>query len=531
MSLASEENITLALHAYRSKTIPSLSKAAAAYGISKTTLWRRNKGHSVTKTQGHEHQQRLSHTQESFLCDWIINLDRQGLPPSFPRVKDMVTRILRENGDVKPLGQHWIRQFLKRNQRIRAILGVKIHHKRIEGTQWEVMKDFYDRFSETMKRYHVSPDHIWNMDETGLHVGKGSNGRVLGENRGKSKTYARDPDIKEWVTIIECINAAGSRLRPLVIFKGRDIQSTWFSDTSPDWRYTTSVNGWTSNELGLEWFTNSFLKEAVPPAESEIHTILVMDNHASHTTPEIQHLCLLHHVHIVFLPPHSSHILQPLDLSYFGPLKQRCKNIINNLSEISDALPLKKYKFLDAFSQARDLVTPLTILSGWSATGLHPFDPKKGLHSRQMRDLRAERREHHSFRETETEHTPQINRSAETIAETPAIASSELLKTPRSHKQRAGILKAIGTATPHTHRRLERNLNRVFASLVTKNAELEDQLQKKTALLQEQQKKRKRVRTEQGGKIVEIKDIERVNQKQKEQETADKAKEAQKKRK
>ena len=45
------------------------------------------------------------------------------------------------------------------------------------------------------------------------------------------------------------------------------------------------------------------------------------DNLASHFDSEVLELCEKHKIKFITLPPNSTHITQPLDLSLFGPLK------------------------------------------------------------------------------------------------------------------------------------------------------------------------------------------------------------------
>lgn len=262
----------------------------------------------------------------------MMNQDDQEMPPSYPRVREMATRILKETNESAHLEKKWIHGFCKRNPRIISLFDVKIDTKRIVGTRHDIMKAFYDRFAKVMHKYNVEPAHIWHMDKTGCHVGKGCNGWVLGRNCENKKTLVKDSENREWVTILECINGVGDWLRPLVIFKEKKVQSTWFLSDCPRWRYTCTENGWTSNPLGMDWLMNSFIKEAVP--SSGAHSILIMDNHRSHSSVEIEYECLKHNIHLVYLPPHSSHILQPLDSFSFGPLKQRCKNYPWNLQRV-----------------------------------------------------------------------------------------------------------------------------------------------------------------------------------------------------
>ena len=48
----------------------------------------------------------------------------------------------------------------------------------------------------------------------------------------------------------------------LVYFKGQSLQTTWFiNDTTPNYQYTVSMNGWTNNEIGLAWLNQVFLPQ------------------------------------------------------------------------------------------------------------------------------------------------------------------------------------------------------------------------------------------------------------------------------
>jgi DDE superfamily endonuclease len=89
------------------------------------------------------------------------------------------------------------------------------------------------------------------MDETGLALGHCKNQLVIGTSNTKY-SYIKCPQDREWVSIIEAISATGRRCRPLCIFKGKAVQTSWFvPENVPDFLYTTSENGWTSNDIGL----------------------------------------------------------------------------------------------------------------------------------------------------------------------------------------------------------------------------------------------------------------------------------------
>ena len=47
-----------------------------------------------------------------------------------------------------------------------------------------------------------------------------------------------------------------------------------------------------------------------------------MDNHESHISIPLIELAIANNVCLLGLPPHTTHILQPLDVGVFGPLKE-----------------------------------------------------------------------------------------------------------------------------------------------------------------------------------------------------------------
>ena len=148
------------------------------------------------------------------------------------------------------------------------------------------------------------------MDETGIMEGLGINGLCVRSSDIKV-ALLKYPESRIWTTIIECISATGQHLPPLVIFKGKDVQQQWFSDdnkdldTLKDWTFTTSENGWTSNDITIEWLTSVF----IPLTKIIRKRLLIIDGHGSHETDDFMWQCYDNGIYLLFLPPHASHVL------------------------------------------------------------------------------------------------------------------------------------------------------------------------------------------------------------------------------
>lgn len=55
--------------------------------------------------------------------------------------------------------------------------------------------------------------------------------------------------------------------------------------------------------------------------------VLFLDGHSSHLSLELSEFCKENRIIIVALFPNATHILQPQDVSVFGPMKQKWKKI------------------------------------------------------------------------------------------------------------------------------------------------------------------------------------------------------------
>ena len=127
-------------------------------------------------------------------------------------------------------------------------------------------------------------------------------------------THEFDLDFKqigsrqEWITGIECINAIGVALPPMLIFKAKHTNSQWIPIGTPsDWRFSTSNSGWTSDSHGYQWLTTVF-DPCSRPQNPTKRRLLIMDRHSSHITANVISYCMQNSIDLLILPPHTSQI-------------------------------------------------------------------------------------------------------------------------------------------------------------------------------------------------------------------------------
>ncbi|GBP34937.1 hypothetical protein EVAR_26528_1 [Eumeta japonica] len=159
----------------------------------------------------------------------------------------------------------------------------------------------------------------------------------------------------------------------MFIFPRKRMTPTLEKDGPAGAIYKCSDNGWINKELFLEW-QKHFTQHTKPSAEEQ--TLLILDNHASHISLAVHEHCKKNYIHMLSLPPHTSHRMQPLDVSFFGPFKaayrRECDFFMK--SQLSEritpydvaSLVKKAFSSVPSISKGED---------GFRATGIFPINP------------------------------------------------------------------------------------------------------------------------------------------------------------
>ncbi|KAK7578324.1 hypothetical protein V3481_014178 [Fusarium oxysporum f. sp. vasinfectum] len=207
-------------------------------------------------------------------------------------------------------------------------------------------------------------------------MGMISTGKVVtsAERRGRPKSV--QPGSREWVTVVEAINAEGKSIPPFIIVTGKHHLRNWYEGSSlpVDWAIATTPNGWTNNETGLDWIKH-FDQHTINRSVGS-YRLLILDSHESHYSADFEVYCKEKNIITLYMPPHSSHLLQPLDVGCFGPLKRAYGREIEHLIRRS-ITHITKTEFFPAFYAAHQAtITESNIKGGFRGAGLAPFDPE-----------------------------------------------------------------------------------------------------------------------------------------------------------
>jgi hypothetical protein len=373
-----EGRLELAIRAIRSGQITSVRRAVRLYDIPRSTLQRRLDGITQRSIAGRT-KRKLTETEEYTLLQWILSMDKRGAPLRPTTVQNMANLLLANRDASKPsstVGKNWVTKFVRRHDALKTRFSRRYDHQRALCEDPKKIQEWFELVRSTIKEWGIADEDIYNFDETGFAMGTIATARVITQAERTSRPSLVQPGNREWVTAIETINAAGWVLPPMVIFAGKTHRTNWFENTDLplDWMIGVSENGWTNDQLGFEWLQSVFEPNTKDRTKG-VYRLLILDGHNSHLTPRFDQFCTEHKIVPLCMPPHSSHILQPLDVGCFSVLKRSYGHQIENFMRLGID-HIDKSDFLISYKQARtETYKDETIRNGFKATGLVPYDP------------------------------------------------------------------------------------------------------------------------------------------------------------
>jgi hypothetical protein len=370
---SNEADIQLAIYSIKAKQIQSEKRAASIYNIPRMTMRDRRAG-KPARRDCQPNSKKLTQLEEEVIVSYILDLDRRGFAPTYEAVRDIANKLLAARG-AGQVGVHWPRNLVKRTDSLTTCFNRAYDRQRALCEDPALIRSWFKLIEETKAKYGICDDDVYNFDEAGFMMGKITTQLVVTglERRGRLKSIQLGN--REWVTAIAAINAAGWSVPPFIILAGQYHLSAWYEEVEipRDWVIAVSDKGWTNNELGVEWLKhfNAHTKTRVVGARR----LLVLDGHESHHSLEFQELCKENNIYTLCMPPHSSHLLQPLDVGCFSPLKRAYSREVESLIR-HHINHITKLEFLPAFKAAYDQsFTSANICSAFRGAGLVPLQP------------------------------------------------------------------------------------------------------------------------------------------------------------
>jgi hypothetical protein len=178
---------------------------------------------------------------------------------------------------------------------------------------------FFENLQSLYNKHNYLPDHIWNYDETCIHVNKQFGTWVLAKG-GSQQVYSTIPKSREWMIVNCAVNVVGGVPLGFYIFKGQRIKKDYIQQCKPKSCMTMQKKTWMTCYLFKQFL--SFFIWLVPRGLSQQNKhFIILNGHGSHVIFKSIKQAYEIGLDMITLPSHISHVLQPLDVMCFKPFK------------------------------------------------------------------------------------------------------------------------------------------------------------------------------------------------------------------
>lgn len=357
----------------------SIRKAAKEVGFDEKTLRNRLK----TKTAGGKFGRKKTFTkeQEEALVKHCVQLDKRFFGLTLKSLRFLLFEYAEENKiphqfscTSKLAGRDFTRNFMKRNS-----LSLRVPRKtsvaRTMGFNRVQLSLYFENLKAALEKFQFGPHQIYNMDESGVQTVPNKLPKHVAPTgkRDVSKTVAAEQG--QTVTAVCAMSATGHYVPPFFIYARKRMNRLLIKGGPTGSDMDITDKGYMTIPTFLTWLEH-FKKHTNPSENNPI--LLILDNHVSHTTLEAVTYAKTNHIHLLTLPPHSSHKTQPLDRNFFGPLKKYYDAAVDtwdvnhpgevfNVSCVAEAFKI-------AFQKAGTIENAV---QGFRATGIYPLDANK----------------------------------------------------------------------------------------------------------------------------------------------------------
>jgi len=172
-------------------------------------------------------------------------------------------------------------------------------------------------------------------------------------------------------TVLVCCSASGVFLPPHVVYKGERLRLPW-TQGFDGCTFGCTQSGWMEADQFAKWFEKTFVSHCSKLTGDKI---LFLDGHHSHISTRLFDAADRNNIYLFKLIPHSSHILQPLDVGVFRTVKAVWKQVLdryfkeNGFKDVTKSMfpAMLKLVFENGFKSENSIV-------GFKTAGLYPLN-------------------------------------------------------------------------------------------------------------------------------------------------------------
>jgi hypothetical protein len=374
----SSDNVVKALQAIRDGM--SKNKAATLFGVPRTTINRRLRNAADPPSSLGRFKPVFSHDFENELLMHVVEMQQRFYGLSLHEFRSIAYELAARNGLHHPFsnkckiaGVDWARQFMTRYPELTLRKPEATSMSRLSGFNRVQVGRFFDHLESQLKKTNFAADQVYNIDETGITTVQ-TPGKILARKGAKQVGRVVSAERGSTTTVVCAMSASGNFVPPMFLFKRKTMNNQLMRDCPAGSVGIPSPSGWMDTTIFVTYL-HHFIRHAKPTAARPI--LVLLDGHHSHKSLDAIQLARQNHVHMLTIPPHTSHKLQPLDLTFFGPLKTSYNRQVDKWMLAHAGQRVSDYDIAGIFTRAYERVAVIEkATKGFACAGIVPYNPE-----------------------------------------------------------------------------------------------------------------------------------------------------------
>lgn len=269
-------------------------------------------------------------------------------------------------------GVDWLRGFRKRNPSISLRIPEATSAARASAFNKPQVQKYFRCLTATIDEFKFEPQQIWNVDESGFTTVPSQHPKIFATKGRKQVGILTSAERGHHYTAVCCANALGSYIPPAFIFPRKNMKIDLMDNAPTGAVGFAQEKGWMSGEVFLKWMAH-FVKFAKPTKENK--ALLLLDGHSSHKNFDVLTYAKENGIIVMCFPPHCTHRLQPLDVSFYGPLNIFYNQELNTWLKSHPGRTVTHQQVAGIFKEAYlRAATVKNIQSGFKSSGIFPLN-------------------------------------------------------------------------------------------------------------------------------------------------------------
>ena len=269
-------------------------------------------------------------------------------------------------------GWDWFRNFMNRNPTLSIRTPEATSLARAEAFNKNQIKKYFDCLKKVITEHDLKPDQIFNMDESGFSTVQSKTEKVLAQRGRKQVGTLTSAERGHHFTVVCCMNAIGNYIPPGMIFPRKNMKRELIDKAPTGTIGLAQENGWMNGEVCLKWMQH-FKKYSKPSDDHKI--LLLLDGHSSHKNLDVLQFAKENNIILFCFPPHCTHRVQPLDVSFFGPLTTYFNQAVRRWLVTHPGRTVTHFQVGELLDEAYvKAATVGNAVSGFKNTGIVPFN-------------------------------------------------------------------------------------------------------------------------------------------------------------